>query len=254
MKRRIMLDIETMGNRPGAVIVAIAGVEFDDRGLTGDECYVRIEWWESGEQFGLRCDASTVKWWLEQSEEARREVMEPGLILPQGLRKFAKWVLKGGAEEVDNVEVWGNSPSFDCVLLAEAFREVGLEVPWSFRGERCYRTLREVLPEVPMEWEGTAHHALHDARNQARHLVKLLSMVREQKEAKEAKEAGQDAGRERADSEVCWARRLHERAAELEAEAVAMMGEWRLHEAHGQMDIARALRIAANYTGGVAAA
>lgn len=60
----IMLDLETLGNRSGAVIVAIGAVEFHG-GEIIKEFYQRVDA-ESCVALGLKMDVSTVMWWLGQ--------------------------------------------------------------------------------------------------------------------------------------------------------------------------------------------
>ena len=68
--------------------------------------------------------------------------------------------------------VWGNGASFDNVLLATAYKRLGMETPWPFWKDRCFRTMKNVC-KVDHSFEGTAHNALDDARSQAQHLIKI---------------------------------------------------------------------------------
>jgi hypothetical protein len=71
-----------------------------------------------------------------------------------------------------DVLVWSNGASFDIPILNSAFNDVNVAAPWKFYNERCYRTMKNLYPDVPYaRAEGSvAHNALHDARDQARHL------------------------------------------------------------------------------------
>lgn len=161
----VMLDIETMGQRPGAAIVALGAVRFSAAGIEA-EFYERIDL-ASCIGCGLVIEPATVLWWMRQSDEARAELAGPGLPLEAALDRFIRWL--GGSE----VRVWGNGAGFDCALVAEAYARIGRPVPWKFWNERCYRTIKADWPQVPMRREGTHHHALDDARDQARHLIAI---------------------------------------------------------------------------------
>ncbi len=162
----VMIDLETLGNKPGSVIVALGAVVFSREGISR-EFYTRIDA-DSCVKVGLTMDPSTVKWWLNQGEEARAEILKPGLPLAVACMDFTNFLFGHEAQ------VWGNGAAFDNVLLAAAFRAAGWEVPWKFWNDRCFRTLKAMRPEVRYEAQGVAHNALDDARSQALHAIKLL--------------------------------------------------------------------------------
>jgi exodeoxyribonuclease VIII len=165
MKNEVMLDLETLGRQPGAVIVAIGAVKFiDDRIVS--ECYLRIDP-RSAVAEGLSIDADTVCWWLTRSETARLELVKSGGSLREALFAFGSWL------DDPNAEVWGNGAGFDNVLLAEAYDRCGIARPWQWWNDRCYRTMKALRPDIAMSRSGTHHHALDDARSQARHLMAI---------------------------------------------------------------------------------
>jgi exodeoxyribonuclease VIII len=163
---RIMLDLETFGNAPGAVIVAIGAVKFG-AGILGDHFYARVDA-ESCVKAGLQMDVSTVMWWMAQEDKARFEVCEPGRPLPDVLAHFSEWI----GTETDNVEMWGNGSDFDNAILAQAYRVCEMPLPWKFWNNRCYRTMKAHYAHVKPE-KKNGHHALGDAINQASHLMKI---------------------------------------------------------------------------------
>lgn len=171
MKTHVMVDLETMGNRPGAAIVAIGAVAFDrEDGVDGH--FYRVVKLGSCVQWGLHLDPATVRWWCEQSDAAREVFRDPTAVdLPDALEEFRQWM--GPEGPAGAVRVWGNGAAFDNVLLAEAYRATGMEQPWPFWNDRCYRTIKAQHPEVALERQGVHHHALADAMSQARHLVEI---------------------------------------------------------------------------------
>jgi len=162
----VMIDIETLGTEPGAAVASIGAVRFSV------EDGVRAEFFESisladCQARGLKIDADTLSWWLNQPAAAR-EQLHGGRDLDSVLRRLSEFVN-------DAESIWANSPAFDCVILRDAYRAVGREAPWNYYHERDYRTLREELDDWPdREQETTDHNGLADARFQAECLVEAL--------------------------------------------------------------------------------
>lgn len=161
-----MLDLETLGTKPGSVIVAIGAVKFG-QGKILQTFYERVDA-ESCVDCGLKIDASTVMWWLKQSEEARMEICKDGEPLSMVLDMFGDWL--GGQD----TEIWGNGANFDNNLLAAAYDITGIPLPWKFSNDRCYRTVKNLHPEILIPRTGTHHNALDDATSQAMHLMDIF--------------------------------------------------------------------------------
>ena len=172
----IMLDLETMGTGPNAAIVAIGAVEFEltkTGGQLGDSFYQCISL-ESAMATGGQVDASTVLWWLKQSDAARAMFTQPTADHNWALGHFSAWMAQRG--ETKNLRVWGNGASFDNVILASAYRRAGVPLPWNGFNDRCYRTVKSMHPAAPaLQRTGTHHNAMGDAISQANHLIAMLA-------------------------------------------------------------------------------
>ena len=168
----VMVDLETMGNGPRAAIVAIGAVEFDpDSGKIGREFYQEIYLEDSVANGGV-IDASTVLWWMQQGDVARAAVYsKDGINLLPALLQFAQWLRECGP----GVKVWGNGSPFDNVILRSAYSALHMDAPWEFWNDRCYRTLKNLRPDIGFARGGTHHNALDDAITQARHAIAILS-------------------------------------------------------------------------------
>ena len=164
----VMIDLETMGTRPTAPIIAIGAVRFDRTGIT-DKFYMNIDL-ESAVDIGLAVvDPKTVKWWMTQSDAARSVLQEDAKGITTALLAFQEWL----GPEAGCEGVWGNGVGFDNVLLSEAYQRLGLTVPWPFWADRCYRTMKNLYPQIELERVGTHHNALDDAASQAAHLIRI---------------------------------------------------------------------------------
>ena len=167
----VMVDLETMGVNDKAAIIAIGAVPFDFEGNIGPTFYKTIDLADSVAHGGVM-DPSTVLWWMRQSDEARKEFDRPGNYEIESLIDFTNYLDLNFSEDV---KVWGNGASFDNVILANAYKRNGEDVPWKYYNDRCYRTMKNLAPHIKMEREGTHHNALADAISQAKHLQRILA-------------------------------------------------------------------------------
>ncbi len=170
-----VLDLETMSTAPNAAIAAIGCVRVQ-QGEIIDEFYERVDL-ESSRAMGGEIDTPTLQWWLKQSREARQEVSGELASLPitTALSKLTEFMHRGGLSD-DQPLVWGNGSSFDNVILGTAYQRAGIPMPWKFWNDRDLRTLLALHPHVKqaITFEGTKHHALHDARHEARQLIAAI--------------------------------------------------------------------------------
>lgn len=177
-----MLDLETLGNGNNAAIVSIGAYCFDSKDPNnGEEYYVLVNP-SSSVAAGQVMDASAVLWWMNQSQDAREQMVKAGkegLTLSSALLDFSRWykemVSKSGKT---SLPVWGNGATFDNVIISSAFKAVGQEKPWLYRSDYCYRTLANLCQSVRKdEMQGTIHNALDDAKIQAKHLAAILEKL-----------------------------------------------------------------------------
>ncbi len=173
-----MVDLETLGTSESAVILSIGAVKFDPMWREGasrilDGFHVAVDP-ASAQQSGGTIDANTVSWWMHHERAAARNSLQEmsKQDLFSALDGLAMWM------NTDTIAgVWGNAPSFDCSILRHSFTRVGLDAPWKFWQDRCYRTLSVIGRDVPKPCEGIAHTALADATNQALHVQAIVSRL-----------------------------------------------------------------------------
>ena len=162
-----MIDLETMGTQPGSAIVAVGAVAFDAEKI--HDTFYQTSSLDSAVAYGLTLDPATVTWWMQQSDAARAEIVEPmNYSLCLVLDTLRDW-MRLPTEGIEGV--WGNGATFDNVLLRVAMEKTGVQPPWKFWQDKCYRTVKGAHPEIHIVKEGTAHKAIDDALSQAKHLM-----------------------------------------------------------------------------------
>ncbi len=172
-----MIDIETLGTQPGAVILSIAAVEFDLKtGETGSIFHQDIDI-ESSVKQGLKIDASTVIWWLKQDKEAQKKITELHRNrLKNVLRAFGVWLRDWFPADV---KLWGNSARFDLGLLEAAYNSCDMQLPWNHFNECDVRTLVMFAPEIKKETEfvGIKHYPIDDCKHQIKYCSKIYQKL-----------------------------------------------------------------------------
>lgn len=168
----IMLDLETMSTEPNAAIVAIGAIKFDiQTGVRGSMFYQVVNL-ESSVGAGGIIDPKTVCWWLRQSYDTRAIFLNnDGEGIEGALVAFTEWV------PTEEFNVWGNGAAFDNVILTGAYHRCGITPPWSYHNDRCYRTMKQLYPDITIPRVDVTHNALDDAIWQTNHLLTILDHI-----------------------------------------------------------------------------
>jgi hypothetical protein len=169
----IMIDLETMGVGPTACIVAIGAVEMSTVSGVGWTFYRTVDL-QSSLDYGGTITASTVMWWMQQSDDARQAICNEPQHLAAVLRDLSLWFRD--ISPLDELRVWGNGADFDLPILDSASHRLGRDTPlWRHWNARCYRTLKNLYSNIKIEKrEGVHHNALDDAVHQATHWVEIM--------------------------------------------------------------------------------
>lgn len=172
----LMIDLETMGNKPTAPIVAIGAVFFDPQsGELGAEFYAAVNLTSAMNQ-GAIPDGDTIIWWLKQSPEARAAICtDDTLPISLALSELSSFISRN-SENPRYLKVWGNGTTFDNVIIRASYERAGKVCPWPFWNDSDVRTMvllgrqQGFDPKVNMPFDGIAHNALADARHQAKYV------------------------------------------------------------------------------------
>lgn len=177
----IMIDIETLGGAPDGCLIQVGWATFDMEKVHDSGAYTIAA--SDSQSQGMRIDASTVKFWMDQPKDVREQVMKGEYTLSRALNAFGMahpWL--------DYEGVWTNAPLFDFAIMRDAYKRVGNYGinPWTYRQERCSRTLFQVAKykanksnivfNLP-ERKGKHHDAEDDAVYQAEVVIYLMEII-----------------------------------------------------------------------------
>lgn len=150
--KHVMIDTETLGRTPGSVVRSVAAVEFDPRtGETGRQKVWKIDLADSI-RYGFKVEASTLKWWMMQSDEARREFVEGAETpLEDFFEEFMEFL--ADTDEEKDFTLWCLQLDFDVAMLRSMYSWYNLNVygcdeevlPWNSRKVRDVRPYIDAL-------------------------------------------------------------------------------------------------------------
>jgi 3' exoribonuclease, RNase T-like len=178
-----MIDMETLATSPTAKVLSIGAVLFHSTqpaNFPADfdkEIYLTLNLQEQTLRYE---DPLTVRWWEQQSVEARKALSDSKdcqYTISSQLSSLNLWF-----KDIESYNhtpiVWGNGAAFDNAIMISLYQDFSKTLPWSYKADMCYRTLRALKGDC-VDWDslegGTYHNALDDAKYQARALVQMLS-------------------------------------------------------------------------------
>lgn len=180
----LMIDFETLGNQTSAIVVSLGGCMFNKDGIHAKGLW----YFDLQEQVdaGRTFTASTLAWWMKQSDAARAvfwDNKKEKLKMNQFFDNFEWFIdecLNEQGEGRDELKVWGNGADFDPAILKDIYYKMHSNgeaaVPWKFWNGRCFRmfnTMTNIRKKHKMK--GSAHNALDDAIYQAECVMKVLN-------------------------------------------------------------------------------
>ena len=133
-------------------------------------------------------DPATIEWWSQQSLEAQTAAFEGDRMTPSKAAAGILGYVHSFSRELHDRVFAANPASFDWMWSEKLFASTPYDTPFSHRtlcmrsvlwghtggrwGNSRYKSSSANYPLIP-------HHALHDAVSQAKDLVDMISMIRE---------------------------------------------------------------------------
>lgn len=180
----VVLDLETMSTKQDAAIIEIGMIIFNHAYQDGSVNV--LEQWskaislESAMKYGGTTDAGTITWWLDPDRSEARDnwSLSVKASLPSALNEVA--LMLGNYSHFDPKPlIWGNGVNFDNAILKSAYERLDVKVPWGYRQDADFRTLKLLYKDAVPEpaFVGTPHVALDDARHEAVWLSQILKYI-----------------------------------------------------------------------------
>ena len=173
----ISLDIEACGE----VLMSIGLCSFDiETGNILSELYVVFPIQEQLNA-GLKMEEGAFLWWLDQDKSAREAITKNQPKLPDDMKAQLAKVRKWWPEF--DAFTWAYPTSYDLPIVERAFKTFGMKPPWKWTKTMDARTLWQLamkrepgIEKVEAE-NPVPHHALEDAKEQARWISRYMKSV-----------------------------------------------------------------------------
>ena len=170
----LMIDIETMGNTPNAVMIQLAGIFFDRKtGETGREFCMSLNI-EACERLGFVKDQSTEDWWKTQNQNVLHEILNKTETPIVVISKFVEFLGK----DIKDILVWSHA-TFDFPIVQNYLKKLTPSF-MPYRGARDIRTLVDLsgIDLNKYDWaNGKTHNALDDCKFQIKYCVDAMNMI-----------------------------------------------------------------------------
>jgi len=165
--KRIMIDLETLGNGVNACVVQIGACDFD-----GENQFKRNIDPADAQRNGAEIDGGTVMWWLQQEQAARDSICAK--FVPAVSERQAFHELNDYLADAD--EIWSHA-TFDFVIVMNCLRRLVIKPKFSYRAARDIRTLNALAGKQHHHDQVVRTDVAHDALADAIYQVGYCKMA-----------------------------------------------------------------------------
>ena len=120
---------------------------------------------------GFTVSQSTLDWWDQQDPDARAYAFNGEGDIQEALKALVQFY-----ELNEGTEIWSKGSLADIRWINNALDYFGIERPWKYYKEFCFRTLLKSVPKFDMPFVGMPHNALDDAIHQAKQFIEIKKM------------------------------------------------------------------------------
>lgn len=196
----IVIDLETMGTKPGCIITEIGAVAIEiTKANSLAFSYAEVIDYASSKRAGFKADKKTMDWWAEQlgiDAYYNRKVYESHFVekwrntrsIKKSIGTFTdlyEAVVEAAGGDKDQVLLVGNDIDFDKSILEHYYIATNTPIPWHYRAWLGLPTIVWMVDfmtgvnvkEKVREYWKTSHTALDDARQEAAMINTALDLI-----------------------------------------------------------------------------
>lgn len=190
----LLIDIETLGTDPNAVVLSIACVPFVLEVHTYFEelvpagFYVKLDVQEQIKTHHRSIEDSVMKWWKKQPKDVFDAMVRPSsedMSIKEGLTLLNKFVSGIKSYHFNESYVWSRGNNFDFPILKSLYQAAGIGLPYNDWRARDVRTAIDIMAgtdngQYNLRFGGDgfiAHNPLHDAAMDAARLNELFYVI-----------------------------------------------------------------------------
>lgn len=162
-KKHLMLDLETLGSTCNAPVIQIGAYT-----STGEEFIINVKF-EDALAHGKPC-GSTIEWWFNQNEGARKSLLGNSVSVKDALEMLAEFV------KSCKVDYYWSHATFDFPIINRLYTELGTKNAMWYGRQLDLRTITALTDgnvDQPVR-EGNHHNALDDCKHQMKWLLSML--------------------------------------------------------------------------------
>lgn len=178
----IMVDTEFLSLTYDSHILSIGVVGWDiDQEFKVEDSLHMFPSMESQTTFGAKVDQGTFQWWLGQSDEARKAIIEGQRVSKTSIQTcLLKLSIFFAIRKSTLQRVWSHGSVCDLPLLKHWCDKVDMRTPWHYQAPRDTRTLFDTVGFTPKRdyTKSVAHDALADAVAQAQQVHEAWKLRR----------------------------------------------------------------------------
>lgn len=174
----VMIDIETLGLVPRAVVTQIGVMPFDfQQPIYSSGINVSVDASSSLMNGGI-VQAESLYWTAENNLKSLINTSHKSSL-------YNALILVGEyIKDVNPTFVWAKGPQFDCIILESWYNYFNIPVPWTYNQLRDVRTLEFLarsfeidIGEIYDRYKDGLHDALHDCKLQIEVCKKVMENV-----------------------------------------------------------------------------
>lgn len=173
----IMIDLETLGLQPNAVITQISAIAFDIQPLIIGHSFNKHINIQSHLDDGAVIDGESLLWTVKNNSSSILVDADNQQSIRNSLKDLKIFI------EMNNPSyIWAKSPQFDCIKLEWWYNKYGANPPWTYDMLRDVRTLQWAIgkdfTKLYDEYKEKEHNALIDCEYQIKVLDECMKSIK----------------------------------------------------------------------------